>query len=450
MNVRVEELSPIKKKLYIEVDADTVNAELDKAYQQIAKTASVKGFRKGKVPKAILERNYGPKAEYDAVNALIQGSLFMAVMENKVDAVAQPEVVESGTIEQGQPFSYEAEVDVRPEIVAKDYKGLVLEKDKFVFNDSTVDAQLKQMAESKVSLEVTSRKKARENDTVIIDFTGYVDGEAFENGAATDYQLELGSNSFIPGFEEQVIGMKRDQEKEIAVSFPEAYGAESLAGKDATFTVLVKEIKEKVVPKIDNNFAKEMDAEDLDELKQRIQDDISKQEEQRIESQLHERMMESLVEKNAFDVPESMISSQLGYLKDNFTQRLQQQGMTLEMLGMNEDGFKKAYQPLAEQQVKGELILDSVARQEEVDADDSEVEAKMKEFAEQGGMPLDQVEKYFETEQAKNGLKGQIVQEKVVKFILDSADITEVEPKKAEAPAEEGTDEEAVTEESPE
>ncbi len=162
MNVRVEELSPIKKKLYIEVAADVVSTELNNAYKKIAKTADVKGFRKGKVPKAILQQQYGPRAEYDAAGPLINNSLYKALIDNKIEAVAQPEVVQSGAVAEGQPFSYEAEVEVRPDVVAKDYAGLELEKEKFIFDEASVDAQLQQMAESRVQLEVSGRKKARE------------------------------------------------------------------------------------------------------------------------------------------------------------------------------------------------------------------------------------------------------------------------------------------------
>lgn len=445
MNVRVEELSPIKKKLFIEVDADVVATELDKAYKNIAKTANIKGFRKGKVPKAILQQQFGPRAEYDAAGPLINNSLYKAMIDHKIEAVSQPEVVNSGAVEEGKSFAYEAEVEVRPEVVAKDYTGLELEKEKFSFDESVVETQLQQMAESRAQLEVTTRKKAREGDTVIIDFEGFVDGTAFENGAAKDYQLELGSNSFIPGFEDQLTGMKREQEKDIEVTFPEAYGAKELAGKPAVFKVLLKEIKEKVVPKVDDNLAKEMDAEDLAALKQRIKENVIAQEQQRVDGQLQEALMTALIENNPFDVPEGMVKNQLHYLKDNFSQRLKSQGMSLEMLGMNDESFNKAYYEMAAQQVKGELILDSIAGQEKIVAEDEDVEAKLKEFAEQSNAPLEQVQKYFENEQAKVGLKGQIVQEKVSKFLLDKAVVTEVEPSQPEEEpaAEESTEEES-------
>ncbi len=432
MNVTVEDLSPIKKKVTIEVNADLVASELESAFNKIAKTANIKGFRKGKVPKKILEQQYGPKAHYDTIGSLINNSLYKALIDNKIEAVSQPEVVQTGAIEEGKPFAYEAEVDVRPELTAKDYTGLELEKEKLVFDESAVDQQLEQMRQSKVQLVVAESENARHDDTVVIDFTGYIDGEAFENGAAEDYQLELGSNSFIPGFEEQLVGMKRDEGKDISVTFPEAYGAENLAGKDAVFKVLLKEIKEKKVPALDDDFAKEMEAESLEQLKEKTRDNLKSQQQQQIDNQLQENLMNALLEKNPFEVPDGMVTNQLMYLKDSFSQRLKAQGMSLEMLGMNDESFNKTYWDMATQQVKGELLLDAIAQQEQLVVADDEVEKKFTEFAAQSNTPLEQVKKFFENDQALRGLKGQLLQEKVTAFLLDSAVVTEVEPKAPE------------------
>lgn len=433
MNVTVEELSPIKKKLTIEVDADMVATELDKAFKKIAKTANIKGFRKGKVPLKVLEQQYGPKAHYDTIGSLINNSLYKALIDNNIEAVAQPEVVQAGAIEKGESFSYEAEVDVRPDVVAKDYTGLELEKEKMIFDESVVDQQLEQMVQSKVQLVVAESDTARENDTVIIDFTGYIDGEAFENGAAEDYQLELGSNSFIPGFEEQLVGMKRGEEKDVNVTFPEAYGAENLAGKEAVFKVVLKEIKEKQIPELDDDFAKEMEAESLDQLKEGIREGAMAQQQQQVDGQLQENLMDALLEKNSFEVPDGMVTNQLLYLKDSFSQRLKAQGMSLEMLGMNDETFNKTYWDMAARQVKGELLLDSIAKQEEISVEDADLEKKFEEFARQSNTPTDQVKKYFENDQALSGLKGQLLREKVSAMLLDKAVITEVEPKTPES-----------------
>lgn len=435
MKVTVEDQSPMKKKLSLEIPADMVDIELGNAYKKIAKTADIKGFRKGKVPRKILEQHYGPKAQYDAAGSLINNSLYKALLDNKIEAVSPPEVVQSGDIEAGKPFSYAAEVEVRPEIVAKDYTKLKLEKEKFSFDETAVEQQLEHMANSRMQLEVTSRKKAREGDTVIIDFEGFIDGTPFENGSAKDFELSLGSNSFIPGFEAQLVGMKREQEKEVEVTFPEGYGAKDLAGKPAVFKVLVKEIKEKIIPRIDDALAKDLDTENLDDLKNKIKENTITQEKQRIEGQLQESLMTALIKNNSFDIPEGMIENQLHYLKDSFTRNLKAQGMSLEMLGMDNDSFAKTYREMAVQKVQGELLLDAIAAQEEMVVEESEIEQKKQSFVDEGGVPLDQVQKYFESEQNLVGLKGQILREKVSKFLLDQAIITEVEPQQPEQEA---------------
>ncbi|MDX2480539.1 MAG: trigger factor [Desulfuromusa sp.] len=432
MNVTVEVLSPIKKKLTLEIAADAVAAEIENAYKKISKTADIKGFRKGKIPRKILEQHYGPKAQYDAAGPLINNSLYKALLENKIEPVSQPEIVHSGEVEEGKTFSYAAEVEVRPEIIAKDYTKLKLEKEKFAFDESVVEQQLEQMANARVQLEVTSRKKARDGDTVIIDFEGFIDDTPFENGAAKDFELSLGSNSFIPGFEAQLVGMKRKEEKEVTVTFPDGYGSKDLAGKPAVFKVLVKEIKEKNIPKIDDDLAKELDAANLDELKERIKENSLTQEKQRIDGQLQENLMGALIDNNPFEVPEGMIENQLHHLKDSFTQKLKAQGMTLEMLGMNAETFSKTYRDMAVQQVKGELLLDAIAGQEKIVVEESLIEQKMQTFADDSDVPLEQVQKYFENEQAMDGLKGQLLQEKISKFLLDQAVVTEVEPKQPE------------------
>lgn len=432
MNVTVEDLSPIKKKLSIEVAGDEVTGELEKAYRKIAQTADIKGFRKGKVPRSILEQRFGPKAQYDAAGPLINNSLYKALVEHQIEAVAQPQIVETGTVEKDQPFTYQAEVEVRPQPVVEHYKGLELEKEKFNFDEASVDKQLQQMAEAQVQLDVSERQEVQDGDTVIIDFEGFIDDTPFENGAAQDYQLEIGSNSFIPGFETQLIGLQRGQEKSVEITFPESYGAKELAGQPATFKVLLKEIKEKRVPELDDDFAREQDADSLEELRQRVRDSLVAQEQRRIDDQLQEDLMKTLIEKNPLEVPEGMVQNQLQYLKDSFSQRLKAQGMSLEMLGMNDEAFASTYREMAEQQVKGELLLDAVAKQEELAVSDEECEAKMKSFAEDSNTDLEQVRKYFDNEQARNGLKAQVLQEKVSRFLLDQAQVSEVDPPQPE------------------
>ncbi|PLX91080.1 MAG: trigger factor [Desulfuromonas sp.] len=433
MSVSVEELSPIRKKLVIEVAADQVTEKIEQAYAKIAKTADLKGFRKGKVPRAMLEKHYAPRMEQDVAGSLINETLYRALLDNEIVAVAQPEVVESGQVEKGKAFTYLAEVEVKPEIVVKDYTGIELDREILQFNDESVQQRLEEMAASRAQLEVSSRKKTREGDTVIIDFEGFIDDTPFENGAAKDYQLELGSNSFIPGFEEQLIGLKREDEKSVEVSFPENYGSKELAGKPATFKVLVKEIKEKVEPKLNKDFAGEFGCETIDELRDKLKDDMVKQETARIDNQVQEALMNALVENNPMEVPDGMVQNQLLHLKDSFTSRLKAQGMSLEMLGMNDETFSSTYYPMAEQQVKGELILEAIAKRESITTEDSEIDEKIKQIAEEANAPLDNVQEYFKKPEMRQGLEHQVQHDKVISFLIDQSVVTEVEPKQEDA-----------------
>jgi trigger factor len=406
MNVSVEELSPIRKKLVIEVAADKVAEKIEASYSKIAQTADLKGFRKGKVPRNLLEKHFAPRMEHEVTGSLINETLYRALLDNQIVAVSQPEIVDSAQLEKGKGFSYQAEVEVKPEVVARDYTGLALEKEIFQIGEDAVDQRLEEMATSRARLEVTTRKIAREGDTVILDFEGYVDDTPFENGAATDYQLELGSNSFIPGFEEQLVGLKRDEEKDVEVTFPDNYGSKDLAGKPAVFKVKLKEIKEKIQPKLDDEFAGEFGCETLDELRRRIEADIVKQEQGRIDGQLQEQLMNALVEKNPLEVP--------------------------EMLGMHGDTFATTYWPMAEQQVKGELILEAIASQEEIKTEAADIENKVKEIAEESNAPLEKVQEYFNKPEMRQGLEHQIQHDKIIAYLIDKAVVTEVEPKQEE------------------
>lgn len=436
MNVTVEDLSSIRKKLTIEIAAERVAAEIEKTYAKIAKSASIKGFRKGKVPRRLLEQQYAGRMGMDVAENLIKGSLYEAMVTHKVNPVSTPEIVDTASVAAEQSFTYTAEVEIYPEVVASGYDGLQLEKEKVVFDESVVDTRLQQLGESRTTLEVSSRKKAREGDTVILDFEGFIDGVAFANGAATDYQLELGSGSFIPGFEDQVVGMKRDEEREVSVTFPENYGAKELAGKPVVFKVVLKEIKEKIVPKLDDSFAKELGLGSLDELRERIREDSLRELTEKADGQLQEQMMDQLVAANSFDVPDIMIENQLQDLKENFSQRLKSQGLSLEMLGMDDAGFASAYRDLARKQVCGELILAAVARQENITVEETDLQQKFQALAKQSNATPERVENFFENPKAREGLRGQVLHEKVVAHILSKANVTEVEPKpeKVETP----------------
>jgi len=433
MNVKVEDVSSIRKRLSFEIGSEQVDSEIAAAYRQIAKTAKVKGFRSGKVPQGVLEKYYEPQMQEKVFTRLINDTYFKALSEHQIAAVSDPRITESGSLEKGQPFTYAAEVEVKPVVEVKDYAGIALQKEKFAADADVADKKLEELQASRSELQVTSRKKAREGDFVVIDFEGFVDGVAFDGGSAQGHVLELGSGSFIPGFEEQVAGMKREEQKDVEVTFPAEYGNKDLAGKPAVFKVTLHEIKEKVHPELDDEFAKGFGAESLEELKQKLAENHLSQETSRIESELKERLISALIERNPLEVPEAMVDQQLDYMLENVRNRMQAQGMTLEMLGMNDGTFRQMYRDSAVTQVQGSLLLEAVARQEEVAVADEEVDGKLEQIATMANAPLDAVKKYYAREEMRGQLLNQIVEEKVIELLLGKAKIKEVAKEKLQS-----------------
>lgn len=427
MNVKVEDISNIKKKLSFDIPVDTVDEEFSKAYKKLAKTAKVPGFRPGKVPRSVLERQYAPQVEAQVFERLVNETFFKALVEHKVDAVSAPEVVDNGQLKPGQPFAYEAEVEVRPEVSAKDYIGLELKKETFCVDDKAVEERLNEMRKGQAKVETSDRKVAQMGDIAIIDFEGFVDGEAFAGGKAEGHQLELGSNTFIPGFEEQVVGLECGQEKEIEVTFPEDYGNEELAGKPAVFNVSLKEIKERILPELDAEFAKEAGLESIEDLKAKIRESLEAQENDRIEKDFRERMIDALLEANPIEIPESMVDSQLDYMLQNFQNRMQAQGMRLEDMGINAESFKQIYREMGARQVKASLILEAIALQENLKIEEDEIQDKLDEIVEASGATKEVVMNFYSSDERRRALVSQMAEEKVVAFLSGKAKIEMVD-----------------------
>jgi trigger factor len=427
MNVKIEDISSIKKKLSFEVPVEKVDAAMDQALQKVAKTAKIKGFRPGKVPRKVVEQQYAPQIEEQVLTRLINDSYFQALVEHRIAAVSDPEILENSPIERGKPFSYEAQVEVKPQVEARDYTGLSLKKERLDSDDSVIDGRLEEMRTGRAEMQVSTREEAQKGDFVTIDFEGFLNDVPFEGGKAEDFVLELGSGSLIPGFEEQVEGMKRGEEKDVQVTFPENYGNKELAGQPAVFKVVLKEIKEKVLPPLDDEFAKGFGLEGLDQLRKEMTESYSIQEKNRIEGDLRERLVSALIERNSVEVPETMIASQLDYMLGNIRNRLQSQGMSLEMLGMNEESFKQMYRESAANQVRGSLILEAVARQENLSVDPSEIDGKLEKIAQMSNASIDAVKSYYAKDEARRGLMSQILEEKAVEFLLGKSDILEVD-----------------------
>ncbi len=427
MIVKVENLSSVKKKINFEIPADRVTEEIGKVYEQIRKTAAMKGFRKGKVPQAVLEKHFSDKMAGDVLHNLVSETYFKALDEQKIIAVSAPSI-ESDELKKGEPLKYSATVEILPEIELKDYIGLEVKKESFSPNEDIINDRLKEMQSRMAEIKpLDEQRPAALGDIVTLDFTGYADGVPFENGSAIDYMLELGSNSFIAGFEEQIVGMSVGDEGKIKVTFPEDYFVSKLAGKEVTFDVKIKDIKIKELPSLDDDFAKQFgEFETLEELKAKLSEGYEKQETSKIESGMHDNLVKALIEKNPIEVPDALVEKQLQFLVDNITHDLAMKNLSLAAIGSDEKKIKEDYRETAVMQVKGTLLLEALAKKEGIVIEDQDVQDKIADIADKANKDSDIVAKFYEKNSyAKEALIKQLREEKTIKFLVDHAKITE-------------------------
>lgn len=431
MQVNVEQLSSVKKKINFEIPAERVLAETQKAFAEIRKRAVIPGFRKGKAPEGLIRKSYQGQIEGDVIKNLFNDHYFKYIQENQIFPVAHPEI-DADVFVEGAPFKFSATIEVYPEVAVNDYEGFTVVKEKFVADATAVDARIEQMRDNMSQLKpVSEDRPAAAGDHVVIDFVGFVDGEPLAGGDANDHQLELGSNSFIPGFEDQVIGMKAGEQKRIALAFPEQYHSAELSGKPVEFDVTVKEIKVKEVPALDDDFAQEFgDFATFADLQAKVAETIEKQELERIERDFKDALVKQLIEKNDFELPEAMIDRQLASMLENTKQRLQYQRMTLEMMGLDEQGYREQFRPVAASQVKGALLLHELAEKAGVTVSDSDIEARLQKISAESGQDYERISKYYlQNADAKQSLEEQVREEKVLELIAAKAVIVEKDKK---------------------
>ncbi len=431
MQVNVEQLSSVKKKLSFEIPAERVTAEVDKVFSDIRKRAVIPGFRKGKAPQGLIRKTYQDQVEGDVVKNLFNDTYFKYLQDNSIHPVAHP-VIDTETLVDGSPFKYTATIEVYPEVAVNEYEGLEVTREKYSVDAKGVDTRIQQMRDNLSQLKpVEDERPAQSGDFAIIDFEGFVDGKHLEGGDATDHQLELGSSSFIPGFEEQVAGMKVGEQKRISLSFPEGYQSAELSGKPVEFDVTLKEIKVKEVPELDDTFAMEFgDFKTLAELKAKVAETLEKQEKERIEREFKDSLIKSLVEKNDFELPDAMVDRQLSSMLENTKQRLQYQNLSLEMMGLDEKRYKEQFRAVAENQVKGALLLHELAEKTGVEVAESDFEARLRKISEESGQDYERISKYYrQSADAKGSLDEQIREEKVLDLIASKAKITELDKK---------------------
>ncbi|WP_113930200.1 trigger factor [Bacillus sp. P14.5] len=410
--------------LTIEVDADTVHNGLDAAFKKVVKQVNVPGFRKGKMPRGMFEKRFGVESLYqDALDVILPEAYAKAVEETGIQPVDRPEI-DIEQMEKGKELIFTATVTVKPEVKLGEYKGLEVEKMDTEVTSEDVENELKSLQEKQAELAVKEEGAAENGDTVVIDFEGFVDGEAFEGGKAENYSLELGSGSFIPGFEEQLIGLETGAEKEVEVNFPEEYHAAELAGKPAVFKTKLHEIKAKELPELDDEFAKDADeeVETLAELKEKIQKRLEESKKNEADQTLRDTLVEKASENTEVDVPDAMIDTEVDRMMQEFEQRLQMQGMNLDLYfqfsGQKEEDLRGQMKEDAAKRVRTNLTLEAIAEAENLEISDEEAEEEVNKLAEQYNMAADNIK------QALGGLdnlKTDLKIRKAVEVLVDNS-----------------------------
>jgi trigger factor len=426
MSIKVEKTDNKNElKLEFTVEAQKFDETMKKVYFKTVKYFNIPGFRKGKAPMNIIERYYGKEIFYeDTFNEILQEVYDKELRESNITAVSYPDL-DVKQIGKGQDLIFTAVVQTKPEVKPGKYKGIEIKKVEYNVSDEDINHELGHMQERNSRMVTVDDRAVENGDITVIDFEGFVDGKAFEGGKAEGHELTIGSNTFIPGFEDQIIGMKIDEEKDINVKFPEEYFSKELAGKDATFKVKLHEIKKKELPELDDEFAKDVSEFDtLKELKESIKEKLEKENEQKAKYETEEAAIKAVCDNTEIDIPSGMIETEIDHMEKDMEQRMQYQGLTLDMylqmIGKTKEEFRKEYEDQAKDAVKSRLVIEAVANEEKIEADDKEVDEKIKEMAENYGKTEDELKS---NESLRNYLKENLKTEKTIEFIVKNAKI---------------------------
>ena len=445
MSVQVENLEHNMAKLTINVSAEELEKALDSAYKKQKGQISVPGFRKGKVPRAMIEKMYGAGVFYeDAANILMQQTYPAAIDESGVDIVSRP-TVDVVQIEKGKEFIYTAEVAVRPEVTLGKYMGVTVTKIDTTVTDEEVDAELENQRNKNARTVTVTDRPVAEGDTAVIDFEGFVDGVAFEGGKGENHPLEIGSHTFIDTFEDQLVGKNTGDEVEVNVTFPEKYQAEDLAGKPATFKVKINEIKTKERPELDDEFAQDAAGVDtLAEYKEELKKNLTEKKETEAKKTKEDEAIKKIIDKSKMDIPEAMINTQCETMVEEFAQRIAQSGLTMEQYlqfsGMTVDQLKEQVRPEALTRIQSSLVLEQIAKDENIEVTDADVDAEVEKMAKAYGMEPDKLKEYM-GDAEKESMKKDIAITKAVDLIMDNIKERAKAKRKTDAAKEESTEE---------
>lgn len=424
MNYTVENLEKSMAKVTITVDADKFEEAMQKSYLKNKKNITVQGFRRGKAPRKMIEKMYGAEVFYeDAANSIIPEAYAKAADECGLELVSQPKINVT-QLEAGKPFIFEAVVATKPEVELGQYKGVEVTKADTEATDADVEEELKRVQDQNSRTVSVADRAVKDGDNTVIDFEGFVDGVAFEGGKGTDYPLTIGSHSFIDTFEEQIIGMNIGDEKEINVTFPEEYHVDELKGKPAMFKVSVKEIKEKQLPELNDEFAQDVsDFDTLAEYKDDLKNKIADRKSREAKAKQEDEAIAKIIEDSKMDIPDAMVDTQVNRMVEDFAQRLQQQGLSVEQYfqytGMTADKIMDEMKPEAVKRIQSRLVLEAVVKAENIETSEEDFEAELKKMAEAYKMELDQI-KEFMGDYEKKQIKEDLAIQKAIEVITGS------------------------------
>ena len=432
MQFKVEDVSGVKKVLHVEIPEDTVVRELDNAYKQLKKTAKVKGFRPGKTPRSVLERMFKKDVHNDVSSKLLQDSFMEALKETDLNIVGNPEIDPPQLDEKG-PYKYDATVEIKPDIDNIDFKGLALKKALYQVTDEEMDAQL-QMLQKNLAQQIpaTDDRGVEENDFVLIDFEGFENGKPFSETQKTEnFTMKIGAGAISKTLDEILIGKKPGEDIEITINFPEDHFNEKLANHEITFHVKLHEIREEVLPEINDEFAKKLGQyETLGEVKNAITENLKQGYEKRVEQELNEQIFQELIEKTEFELPQSMIEYELNGIIEEVEKTLSYYNKSMEDEGFTRESLAEKHLDTAEKKVRRHLILDKIIDQEELTLSDKELDAGFSEMAQAVNQPVEAIKSYYNQNQSNlDFFKHTLLEKQAIKLIIDSSTLEEIEPK---------------------
>lgn len=437
MKVTVEDQNAVKKTLHIEVPQADVTKEVDSAYAQLKKTARIKGFRPGKTPRSVLERMYKKDVHTDVASKLIQNALIEAITETKLKMVGMPEV-DPPELKANSAYAFDAVVEIQPEIADIDFKGLELSKSKYSINDDEIDGQIQRLRQNLAKRnKIEATRPLREGDLAVVDYEGFQDGKPHKDIEKTEnFVIKVGAGQVIKDLDEGLVGMAVDEEKLIDALFPDDYGKKDLAGQKVQFQVKLNEIQEEVLPEVDDAFAKQLsdEFETLEMLRDKIRENLQNGYDKRVEQELHEQVYQQLLAKTEFEVPDTMVESELEHIIKEAEQSFSYNNRTLEDVGLSREKLAENYRPTAEKQVRRHLILSKIIEQENLTLSDEALDQGFQEMADTYRQPVEQIKAYYN--QNKNGLdffKHTLLEKQALKIIIDNGVVKETEPEPDEA-----------------